>query len=66
MQNPDDIFVIDKRNQQMKFDNWDVNKSFETDARVVGLNLVTSRLFFTDINTIHLLNTLFRIKPNMG
>ena len=36
----------DKRNQQLIFDNWDVNKSFETDAKVVGSNLVTSRLFF--------------------
>ena len=38
--------TIDKRNQQLKSDNWDVNKTFETDAKAVGSNLVTSRLFF--------------------
>ena len=39
-----------KRNQQLKFEIWDVNKHFETDAKVVGSNLVRSNYFFIDNN----------------
>jgi len=31
-----------KRNQQLKFEIWDVIGQFETDAKVVGSNLVKS------------------------
>ena len=43
-------FSIDKRNHQLKFKIWDVNKQFETDPKVMGLNLVISILFFIDNN----------------
>ena len=42
--------TIDKRNQQLKFEIWDVNKPFEPDAKVVGSNLGQSILFFIDKN----------------
>ena len=41
---------IDKRNLQLKFKIWDVNKQFETDAKVMGSNLVICILFFIDNN----------------
>ena len=41
---------IDKRNHQLKFKIWDVNKQFETDPKVMGSNLVISILFFIDNN----------------
>ena len=42
------LLIIDKWNQQLKFEIWDVNKPFEPDAKVVGSNLVQSILFFID------------------
>ena len=41
---------VDKRNHQLKFKIWDVNKQFETDPKVMGSNLVISILFFIDNN----------------
>ena len=39
------VYTIDKRNQQLKFKVWDVNKPTETDSKVVGLNLDLSKFF---------------------
>ena len=37
---------IDKRTQQLKFENWDVNKSFETDAKVMGFEYWSIQIIF--------------------
>ena len=42
------LFCIDKRNQQLKFEIWDVNKKFETDTKALDLNLAVSNLFLID------------------
>ena len=41
-------FDNDKQNQQLNFEIWEVNKQFETDTNVVGLNLAVSNLFLID------------------
>ena len=52
--------AIDKRNQQLKFEIWDVNKPFEPDAKVVGSNLGQCILFFIDKNGANQLLQLFQ------
>ena len=52
---------IDKRNQQLKFEIWDVNKLIETNLKVVGSNLVMSILFFIDNNVTNYVRYLFVI-----
>ena len=37
----------DKRNQQLKFEFWDVNKLFNVELKVVSSNLATSYLFLS-------------------
>ncbi len=32
--------IVDRRNEQLKFENFDVNKPFKTDTKVMGSNLV--------------------------
>jgi hypothetical protein len=39
--------TIDKRNQQLKNEIWDVNTQFETDTKVVGSNPVPSIFLIT-------------------
>ena len=51
--------IIDKRNQQLKFEILDVNKPFKADAKVVGSNLGQSILFFIDNNRTNKLVQLF-------
>ena len=58
----DVLFCIDKRNQQLKFEIWDVNKKFETDTKVMGSNLIISILHFIDNNVSNLDTSYFRVK----
>ena len=39
-------FDIDKQNQQLKWEIWDVNKPLEVELKVVSSNLASSKLFF--------------------